>query len=40
LRTPRGRMLAEVGYRHIGIVIPRGAQAQFDLMRSEDADDR
>jgi Holliday junction DNA helicase RuvB len=40
LRTPRGRMLAELGYRHIGMAIPRGAQAQFDLMRSEDADDR
>jgi len=40
LRTPRGRMLAELGYRHIGMPIPRGAQAQFDLMRSEDADDR
>ncbi len=40
LRTPRGRMLAELGYRHIGLPIPRGAQAQFDLLRSEDADDR
>jgi Holliday junction DNA helicase RuvB len=40
LRTPRGRMLAELGYRHIGMAIPRGAQAQFDLLRSEDADDR
>ncbi|MGE0152300.1 MAG: Holliday junction branch migration DNA helicase RuvB [Reyranellaceae bacterium] len=40
LRTPRGRMLAELGYRHIGMPIPRGAQAQFDLLRSEDADDR
>ena len=40
LRTPRGRMLAELGYRHIGLAVPRGAQAQIDLLRSDDADDR
>ena len=40
LRTPRGRMLAELGYRHIGLAVPRGSQAQIDLLRSDDADDR
>jgi len=40
MRTPRGRMVAELGYKHIGMAIPRGAQAQFDLMRTEEGDDR
>ena len=40
LRTPRGRMVAELGYKHIGIAVPRGAQAQFDLLRTEQGDER
>ncbi len=40
LRTPRGRMVAELGYKHIGMPVPRGAQAQFDLLRTEQGDDR
>ncbi|MEO8557579.1 MAG: Holliday junction branch migration DNA helicase RuvB [Rhodospirillales bacterium] len=39
LRTPRGRMVAELGYKHIGMAIPRGAQAQFDLLRTEEGDE-
>ena len=40
MRTPRGRMLAESGFRHLGLVAPR-RPAQLDLIReSEDpADD-
>jgi Holliday junction DNA helicase RuvB len=40
LRTPRGRMVAELGYKHIGMPVPRGAQAQFDLLRTDGGDDR
>jgi holliday junction DNA helicase RuvB len=32
LRTPRGRMLAEMGYRHVGLAVPKGARAQLDLL--------
>jgi Holliday junction DNA helicase RuvB len=40
LRTPRGRMVAELGYKHIGMAVPRGAQAQFDLLRTDEGDER
>ncbi|MCQ8240404.1 Holliday junction branch migration DNA helicase RuvB [Rhizosaccharibacter radicis] len=35
LRTSRGRVLAERGWRHLGMVPPARASAQFDLL-SED----
>ncbi|MCB9949214.1 MAG: Holliday junction branch migration DNA helicase RuvB [Rhodospirillaceae bacterium] len=31
-RTPRGRMLAERGYRHLGIPPPAGRSMQLDLL--------
>ncbi len=31
-RTPRGRMLAERGYRHLGLEAPAAIQAQLDLL--------
>ena len=30
-RTPRGRMLAERGYRHLGLDVPAGLRSQLDL---------
>ena len=39
MRTPRGRMLAESGFRHLGLVAPR-RPAQLDLIReTEDSAD-
>lgn len=32
LRTPRGRMVSEAGYRHLGIEIPAARLAQLDLL--------
>jgi Holliday junction DNA helicase RuvB len=32
LRTPRGRVLGDRGWRHIGLVAPAGTPAQLDLM--------
>ena len=31
-RTPRGRMLTDGGYRHLGLTVPRRDPAQFDLL--------
>ena len=31
-RTPRGRMLAERGYRHLGLQAPDNIQSQLDLL--------
>ncbi|MBI4184430.1 MAG: Holliday junction branch migration DNA helicase RuvB [Proteobacteria bacterium] len=31
-RTPRGRMLADLGYRHLGLAVPRRAGDQLDLL--------
>jgi Holliday junction DNA helicase RuvB len=31
-RTPRGRMLAEAGYRHLGLKPPKPSSAQLDLL--------
>src|SRR5262245_23057479 len=31
-RTPRGRMLAEGGWRHLGLKAPKPTQAQLDLL--------
>lgn len=33
LRTPRGRMLGERGWRHLGLAPPAGLAAQLDLLR-------
>jgi Holliday junction DNA helicase RuvB len=33
-RTPRGRVLADKGWRHIGLTPPPGASAQPDLLRA------
>ncbi len=35
LRTSRGRMLGEPGWRHLGHVPPRAAMAQLDLLQDE-----
>lgn len=32
LRTPRGRMVSEAGYRHMGLDIPAARLAQLDLL--------
>jgi Holliday junction DNA helicase RuvB len=31
-RTPRGRMLSDSGYRHIGLSAPQREQPQFDML--------
>ncbi len=31
-RTPRGRMLADGGYRHLGLGVPQRGQQEFDLL--------
>jgi len=36
LRTPRGRMLGEPGWRHLGLAPPAAAVAQLDLLRDTD----
>ncbi len=38
-RTPRGRMLARAGFRHIGIEPPREALVQLDLLAALDEDE-
>jgi Holliday junction DNA helicase RuvB len=35
LRTPRGRMLGEPGWRHLGLTPPAGLPAQLDLLARE-----
>jgi Holliday junction DNA helicase RuvB len=35
LRTSRGRMLGEPGWRHLGLVAPANAGPQLDLLRDE-----
>jgi holliday junction DNA helicase RuvB len=35
LRTSRGRMLGEPGWRHIGLAPPRGVPPQLDLLADE-----
>jgi Holliday junction DNA helicase RuvB len=34
MRTPRGRLLSESGFRHIGLAMPREQQRQLDLLAS------
>ncbi len=36
LRTSRGRVLAERGWKHLGIVPPVGVQAQMDLLGEDE----
>ena len=36
LRTSRGRMLGERGWRHLGLVPPLGTQKQLDLLGDEE----
>jgi len=36
-RTPRGRMLSEQGFRHLGLAPARPAGAQLDLLPEEEA---
>ena len=35
LRTPRGRMLGDLGYRHLGLAPPRREQRQLDLLAGD-----
>ncbi len=35
-RTPRGRVLSDSGYRHLGLAAPRRDPAQFTLLDRED----
>jgi Holliday junction DNA helicase RuvB len=32
MRTPRGRLLSEGGYRHIGLSVPKAQRQQLDLL--------
>ncbi|MBN9515898.1 MAG: Holliday junction branch migration DNA helicase RuvB [Alphaproteobacteria bacterium] len=32
MRTPRGRLLSEAGYRHLGIAVPKAQKQQLDLL--------
>jgi holliday junction DNA helicase RuvB len=32
MRTPRGRLLSEGGYRHLGLAMPNGQKQQLDLL--------
>jgi holliday junction DNA helicase RuvB len=36
LRTSRGRMLGERGWRHLGLVPPAGMGAQLDLLGDDE----
>ena len=36
MRTPRGRLLSEGGYRHLGLSMPRGQKQQLDLLSASD----
>jgi Holliday junction DNA helicase RuvB len=39
LRTPRGRMLGEPGWRHLGLLPPAGLGAQLDLLGGAEGED-
>ncbi|MFD2263634.1 Holliday junction branch migration DNA helicase RuvB [Lacibacterium aquatile] len=39
MRTPRGRMLAPGGWKHLGMEPPRTYTAQYDLLGNEASDD-
>ncbi len=36
MRTPRGRLLSEGGYRHLGLAMPKGQKQQLDLLTAGD----
>lgn len=40
LRTPRGRMLADRGYRHLGLGVPSRRPDQMDLLSLADTDQK
>jgi Holliday junction DNA helicase RuvB len=40
MRTPRGRLLSETGYRHLGLKMPSGQKKQLDLLASDHDDDQ
>src|SRR5579864_5100871 len=40
MRTPRGRLLSEGGYRHLGKTIPKGQKQQLDLLAGGEMDDQ
>jgi Holliday junction DNA helicase RuvB len=39
MRTPRGRLLSEGGYRHLGLPIPKAQKQQLDLLAGAAAGD-
>jgi Holliday junction DNA helicase RuvB len=39
MRTSRGRMVTEAGFRHLGLAPPRAALAQLDLLAAEETGD-
>ena len=39
MRTPRGRMLSEGGYRHLGLSVPRRRGSQLDLLAAGGQDE-
>ncbi|MBL0931831.1 MAG: Holliday junction branch migration DNA helicase RuvB [Alphaproteobacteria bacterium] len=39
MRTPRGRLLSESGYRHLGLSIPKVQKQQLDLLAAGGAGD-
>ncbi|MBU0724818.1 MAG: Holliday junction branch migration DNA helicase RuvB [Alphaproteobacteria bacterium] len=38
-RTPRGRMLAPLGYRYLGLAMPQDRLAQLDLLAAAETDE-
>jgi len=39
MRTPRGRLLSEGGYRHLGVAMPKDQKRQLDLLASGDPEE-
>ena len=39
MRTPRGRLLSEGGYRHLGVALPREQKRQLDLLAAGEPED-
>jgi Holliday junction DNA helicase RuvB len=39
MRTPRGRLLSEGGYRHLGVPMPKAQQRQLDLLAGGEAEE-
>jgi Holliday junction DNA helicase RuvB len=37
MRTPRGRLLSEGGYRHLGLAVPKDQKRQLDLLATGSA---